>query len=225
MKTSVLSLLTLTLLLIVSTVSFAETRYVTDQLVITVRSNKTNNHEILTTLRTASPVKILEEGAEYLKVRTSKGIEGYVRKQYVSKAIPKKIQIEQLQQQRATLESQLQQQRQEFQEKSGLAMTSLKQLETLGDELKTTRLQLEQIKSDYDKLKKSSDNVVNLATERDQLLEENSRMTNELVVLQEENRNFHRSNMIQWFLAGGGVFLIGWLIGKISRKKRGYGQF
>ncbi|MCK4690352.1 MAG: TIGR04211 family SH3 domain-containing protein, partial [Desulfuromonadales bacterium] len=225
MKTSVLSLLTLTLLLIVSTVSFAETRYVTDQLVITVRSNKTNNYEILTTLRTASPVKILEEGAEYLKVRTSKGIEGYVRKQYVSKAIPKKIQIEQLQQQRATLESQLQQQRQEFQEKSGLAMTSLKQLETLGDELKTTRLQLEQIKSDYDKLKKSSDNVVNLATERDQLLEENSRMTNELVVLQEENRNFHRSNMIQWFLAGGGVFLIGWLIGKISRKKRGYGQF
>ncbi|NOQ52904.1 MAG: TIGR04211 family SH3 domain-containing protein [Desulfuromonadaceae bacterium] len=225
MKTSVLSLLTLTLLLIVSTVSFAETRYVTDQLIITVRSNKTNNHEILTTLRTASPVKILEEGAEYLKVRTSKGIEGYVRKQYVSKAIPKKIQIEQLQQQRATLESQLQQQRQEFQEKSGLAMTSLKQLETLGDELKTTRLQLEQIKSDYDKLKKSSDNVVNLAAERDQLLEENSRMTNELVVLQEENRNFHRSNMIQWFLAGGGVFLIGWLIGKISRKKRGYGQF
>lgn len=225
MKTSVLSLLILTLLLIVSAVSFAETRYITDQLVITVRSNKTNNYEILTTLRTASPVKILAEDTEYVKVRTSKGIEGYVRKQYVSKAIPKKIQIEQLQQQRATLESQLQQQRQEFQEKSGLAMTSLKQLESLGDELKTTRLQLEQIKSDYDKLKKSSDNVVNLAAERDQLLEENSRMTNELVVLQEENRNFHRSNMIQWFLAGGGVFLIGWLVGKISRKKRGYGQF
>ncbi|MCK4621623.1 MAG: TIGR04211 family SH3 domain-containing protein [Desulfuromonadales bacterium] len=225
MKTSVLSLLILTLLLIVSAVSFAETRYITDQLVITVRSNKTNNYEILTTLRTASPVKILAEDTEYVKVRTSKGIEGYVRKQYVSKAIPKKIQIEQLQQQRATLESQLQQQRQEFQEKSGLAMTSLKQLESLGDELKTTRLQLEQIKSDYDKLKKSSNNVVNLAAERDQLLEENSRMTNELVVLQEENRNFHRSNMIQWFLAGGGVFLIGWLIGKISRKKRGYGQF
>ena len=225
MKTSVLSLLTLTLLLIVSAVSFAETRYVIDQLVITVRSNKTDNYEILTTLRTASPVIILAEDTEYVKVRTSKGIEGYVRKQYVSKAIPKKIQIKQLQQQRATLESQLQQQRQEFQEKSGLAMSRLEQLETLSDDFKTTQLQLEQIKKDYDKLKKSSDNVVNLAAERDRLLEDNSRMTNELVVLQEENRNFHRSNMIQWFLAGGGVFLIGWLIGKISRKKRGYGQF
>ncbi|NOY13410.1 MAG: TIGR04211 family SH3 domain-containing protein, partial [Deltaproteobacteria bacterium] len=111
------------------------------------------------------------------------------------------------------------------QKTSGVATASQSEIEQLTNDLKQTRQQLAKVRHDYEQLQKRSENVINLTTERDQLREENARTINELTVLREENKGFHRSNMIQWFLAGGGVFLIGWLIGKISRKKRGYGRF
>jgi len=224
MRNISISLVTAILLLTISISAYAETRYISDLLVVAVRSNKTNNYEALTTLISASPVEILEEDKTYVKVRTEKGIEGYIRKQYVTKAIPKAIQLAKLKKQKAALEAKLKQQQLEFQDASGLATSSQTTIEQLTSNLKTTEQELETIRKDYLQLKERSENVLNLTTERDQLLEENSQISSELAVLQEENKSFHRSNMIQWFLAGGGVFLVGWLVGKISRKKRGFSR-
>jgi SH3 domain protein len=225
MRLIFLSLTACTLLLTLALTAYAETRYISDQLVVTVRSNKTNNYEVLATLITASPVEILEEDNTYVKVRTEKGVEGYIRKQYVSKAVPKTIQIAELKRQKDALEAKLAKQQQEFQDASGLATSSQTAISNLTAELEQARKELEQVTADYTNLQQRAENVINLTAERDQLLEDNSRISSELMVLQEENRNFHRSNMIQWFLAGGGVFFVGWLAGKISRKKRGYGRF
>ena len=225
MKTVTTWLLTTVLFLTVAVAAGADTRYISDQLVVTVRSNKTKAYTVLATLRTANPVEVLEEDANFLKIRTAKGVVGFIRKQYVTRAIPKSMQISQLKKQQAALKKQLQQQRLEFQKTSGLATASQSEIEQLTNDLKQTRQQLTKVSRDYEQLQKRSGNVINLTTERDQLREKNARITSELTVLQEENKGFHRSNMIQWFLAGGGVFLVGWLIGKISRKKRGYGRF
>jgi SH3 domain protein len=221
MKFPISTFLAAALLLTFTTSGHAETRYISDLLVVTVRSGKSNNYQVLATLPTASPVEILEEDKTYVKVRTEKGIEGYVRKQYVSKAIPKSTQIAQLKKQKAALEKKLAKQRLELQEVSGLSTSSQTVIEQLTNDLKQSEQQLKSVNNDYTQLKKQSDNVINLTTERDQLLEENNQIISELQVLQEENKSFHRSNMIQWFLAGGGVFLVGWLVGKVSRKKRG----
>lgn len=225
MRTVTISLLATALLLTVAVTTYADTRYISDQLVVTVRSNKTKIYTVLATLRTANPVEVLEEDANFLKIRTAKGVVGFIRKQYVTRTIPKAIQIAQLKKQQATLKKQLQQQQLKVQKTSGVATASQSEIEQLTNDLKQTRQQLEKVSRDYEQLKKRSENVINLTTERDQLREENARITSQLTVLQEENKGFHRSNMIQWFLAGGGVFLVGWLIGKISRKKRGYGRF
>ncbi|MFC1827168.1 hypothetical protein ACFLZQ_04480, partial [Thermodesulfobacteriota bacterium] len=58
------------------------------------------------------------------------------------------------------------------------------------------------------------------AKERDQLRQENKKLTSGIKVLQEKNDEIADSRMIKWFLAGGGVFFFGWIIGRISRKKR-----
>lgn len=224
MRSSIGSISIFFLILLLTPAAHAETRYVSDQLVITVRSNKTDNYEVLETLITASPMEILDEDKTFVKVRTQKGIEGYVRKQYVTKAIPKSIQLAQLKKQKAALEEQLQKQQLEFQEAAGLATSSQTIIEKLTNDLKQTRQQLDKVSEDFAQLKKKSEDVINLTAERDQLLEENSQAMSELTVLQEENKSFHRSNMIQWFLAGGGVFLAGWLAGKVSKKKRGYSR-
>ena len=72
----------------------------------------------------------------------------------------------------------------------------------------------------YNTLLAQSENVVEIAAERDQLLKRNKKLDADVTMLTRQNDKLSDSRMIKWFLAGGGVFFFGWIIGKISRKKR-----
>lgn len=213
------------LFLVTAVAAIAETRYVSDQLVVTVRSNTTNNYEALDNLPTDTPVEVLSEDAKFIKVKTPKGIVGYVTRQYITKKIPKPIQIATLKKQKDALETRLKELQLDFQGANNLATTSQATLDQLSKELEQTQQQLTDISSKYEDLQERSQNIISMTTERDQLLEENSQINNELQILKEENAAFHRTNMIQWFIAGGGVFFVGWLAGKMSRKKQRYSRF
>lgn len=223
MKKSLL-LLFLILLALPALQAVAETRYVTDTLIVTVRDSKGNQYKTLATLPSNSPVEILDEDKTFVRVRTEKGVEGYILKQYITKSTPKQIIITQLQARVDKLQADLEQQQLNCQEKTEFAASSQAQIDETSRQLETAKEQLARISQEYDSLKESSSNVVALSEERDQLAEQNTTLLSELQVLQEENKSFHRSNMIQWFLAGGGVFFGGWLVGKLSRKKRGFSR-
>jgi len=212
-------------LLLIATAGFAETRYISDVLVVTVRSNTGNNYQTVDNLKTATPVEVLGEDQTYVKVRTPEGKVGYILRQYVTKELPKAVQIDRLEKETAALKEQLQQQQQSSADKLANADANLAKIEELQKQLQVANDDLDKVKNEYDSLLQNSQNVVSLSTENEDLIEQNKQLNNELVVLREENRNFHRSNMIQWFLAGGGVFFGGWIIGKISRKKqRGFSR-
>lgn len=215
----------LVLLLVSAAAVLAETRYVSDQLVVSVRSNTTKNYETLDNLPTDTPLEVLAEDANFVKVRTPKGVVGYVTSQYVTKRVPKPIQIAELKKQKDALEAKLEELQLNFKGANNLATTSQSTLDQLNKDLEQTQQQLTDISNKYTDLQERSKDIINMTTERDQLLEANSQIRNELQVLKEENAGFHRSNMIQWFLAGGGVFLVGWLAGKMSRKKQRYSRF
>ena len=53
----------------------AETQYVSDQLVITLREGQGNEYKIIKMLKTGTPLEIIEESELYLKVRTESGNE------------------------------------------------------------------------------------------------------------------------------------------------------
>ncbi len=224
MKISFLSGLFYCLLLLIASTAAAETRYISDQIIVTVRSNMGKQYDTLETLLTASPVEIIEETGGYVKVRTKKGTEGYIRKQYVTTKTPKSTQIAQLKRQKATLQTKIDKLNLDYQKQSETANTHQANTEALTNDLKAAQQNLNKVKSAYENFQERAKNVVALANERDRLLEENNSFSDQLTVLQAENKEFHRSNMIQWFLAGGGVFFGGWLIGKISRKKRGFNR-
>ena len=212
-------------LLAAATSAYAETRYISDVLVVTVRDQKGDNYNVLETLTTATPIEILEEDKTYVKVKTPKGTVGYILKQYITKELPKALQIKQLNGQVSDLQAQLDQLREKSQESLDTASQSQAQIDSLTKQLEQTRQELATVNNKYQQLLKNSENVVNLTTENEQLIEQNKLINSELLVLREENQNFHRSNMIQWFIAGAAVFFGGWLIGKISRKKqRGYSR-
>ncbi len=220
MKFSLQFILFSFLSLAIVTSLYAETRYISDQLLVTVRSGKGNQFKILETLPTSTPVTVLEVDKNYVKVLTAKGAEGYILRHYVTTSLPKKVQIKQLKKEIAGLQQQLETQQQEFQTYLDESASRKTQLDELSTQLDQTRQSLEKQEVEYKTLLSNSENVLSLTEESQHLVEENNLLNSELLILREENQNFHRSNMIQWFLAGAGVFLGGWIIGKISRKKQ-----
>src|SRR5690554_273196 len=66
------------LCLLAATSAWAQTRYVSDQLQITLRSGPTNSHRILKMMDAGTPVDVLETGEEgWVRVRTKDGAEGW----------------------------------------------------------------------------------------------------------------------------------------------------
>jgi len=210
----------------------AETRYVVDELVITLRLGKSTEHKIIRTLKTGTPLEILEDDDEtYLKVRTSDGVEGYVLRQYVTTDPPKIKQLEELQmlnsslqkkidlleEAKSNLEMELKTTREEYaQNFSEISTKSTDMEQSLEQALNNERTMAEK----YQTLLDQAGNVVAIAAERDELLQKNKILETDVISLRQKNDSLVDSRMIKWFLAGGGVFFFGWIIGKISRKKR-----
>jgi len=210
----------------------ADTRYVVDELVITLRLGKSTQHKILKTLKTGAPLEVLEEDDKtYLKVRTTDGIEGYVLRQYISTNPPKTQRIEELEMLRSSQQKKIASLEAA---KSNLAM-QLKSIQ--GDynqkfsEISAKSADLEQrleqalinertTAEKYDALITQAENVVTIVEERDRLLQKNKRLETDITALLEKKDKLADSRMIKWFLAGAGVFFFGWIIGKVSRKKR-----
>lgn len=218
-------LLSLLLILLLATPSLAETRYVIDQIVINLRTGKGNEYRTIKTLKTGTAMEILEEDKNYLKVRIKSGEEGYVLKQYVSKKTPGPIVISRLEKEREQLKKEIERLKADNEAQSSLKSSAEDELTEMDKALTLSKQELKLLGDKYEELRFKSEHIVQLADERDQLDAEHSKLSAEVQQLRKENEGFQRSSSIRWFLAGGGVFLFGWIAGKISRKKRREGFY
>jgi len=228
---SIIFALVITALTVVAPQAEADTRYVGDQLVITLRQGKSTQHKILKTLKTGTPMEVLEEDQTYFKVRISDGTEGYVLRQYISSQLPKTIRIKELEIENSGLQNKLGElekikrkleiQVDEIQKKYDREVSELTVDSTNFEQsLELALSNQDEITEKYNTLLSQSENVIKIAAEKERLLKENKKLTAGIQELRKENEKMVDSKMIKWFLAGGGVFFFGWIIGKISRKKR-----
>ena len=211
----------------------AEIQYVSDQLNITMREGQGNEYKIIKMLKTGTPLEIIEESEKYLKVRTKSGSEGWVLKWYVTKETPKpeiisglgkkidrlNTKIDQYKKDKESLQDELKTAKSDHNKDIG----DLKQnLSASTGKAEQAARELKEITGKYNALFKESKDVVNLVKERDSLKESNSRLQTETEQLQKKNDKLKHSQIIWGVVAGGGVFFVGWIIGKISRQKRFY---
>ncbi len=189
--------------------AFADIGYISDTLVVTIRDQPRRNGKVLTTVKTAAPLEILETTPKYLRVRTSKGVEGYIQQQYVTQETPKTQQIQLLTEEKTQLQHQLSQ-----------LKKSLGDTKDRAKLAPQTKAELTRLKKDYLALKKNSADIIQITRERNDLQQENSDLTARIQQLKEENATYLRTGVIKWFFAGAGVLFLGWLLGKASRKKR-----
>lgn len=213
-------LLSLLLILILAATALAETRYVVDQLVVNLRDSNGSQYNTVKNLKTGTPLEILEEDNRFVKVRIKSGEEGYILKQYVTKKTPSAITIARLEKEQARLKKEVEQLRQASTTQAELKNSAENELDEMDKALAKSRQELKTLAKKHEDLKFKSEHIVQLAEERDALDAEHSKLSSEVEVLRKENEGFHRSNAIRWFLAGGGVFFFGWIIGKISRKNK-----
>jgi SH3 domain protein len=226
-----LLVLSLTALLVAPLPLSAETRYVSDRLIITLRSGPATDAPTLTTLESDTPLELLEDLGRFLRVRIPDGREGYVLSQYVLTVPPKTVQLARLERERdellQTIAKLEQAQTMSVPEREAArkaetakAAELQQQAEQLGKDLAQANSQVQEVTARYEAMKKASGEVEINLQERERLQEQNDRLTAEIDTLESANESMLRTTMIRWFLAGGGVLLVGWLAGKLSRPKR-----
>lgn len=209
----------------------AETRYISDQLVISLRERPQNGAPSLTYLKTDMAVEILEEDGEYTKVQTEAGEIGYIKQNYLTTTTPRSAIIKQLQRERDRLAAkagEMQQQvtaatsksNQSQQELTTQLKASKAQAGELQKELQETQATLTQTTRAYQTLQKDTKEVVEISKERDQLRKTNQELTTTVTDLEKEVEGLALTGIIKWFLAGAGVLFVGWVIGKSSGRRR-----
>ena len=215
----------------------AETGYVSDMLLLTMRSGPGDGYSVLKTLTSNTAVEILEKGDRYLKVRCRDGDEGWVQQQYITYDLPStmviarmKKRIEELEAAnqefiagRSPLIDSIETTKKDYEEKLVDLQSSLdreikekNRLSALLDKLKTTHEQF---------LNQSKD-TIGLIAENKALKEENLGLSSELGEYKKTNDDLLKTSMIKWFLAGAGVLIAGWIIGRsVGASRRSSSRF
>jgi SH3 domain protein len=176
------------IILCTGTAAYAQSAagYVTDRLILTFRQGPGPSYPVLKTLESDTPLTILGQEGDYLKVRLSSGETGWVDKQFVIFDLPKTMIIETLEQEKADLKKQLH------------------ELSAENDRLKNQMAHINE----------KSKNMIEIIENNDRLEKENKALARNLALLENESGQIFRTGMIKWFLAGFGVIFLGWLLGR-----------
>ncbi len=212
------------LLLVISGGLHAESRYVTDQFKITMRSGASTSHKILHMLPSGSKVKVVraDAGSGYTQVRVS-GELGYVLSRHLMKNPSARAQL-------AGMQARLR----ELQEAPGQLSSKLTALQREHDALQTAHAELREIKQQLERelegIRRTSADAVRINNERNELRKNVATMTRERENLKQENRDLANQSTQQWFLIGAGVIILGIIIGLIlphlrfQRRKSSWGS-
>lgn len=210
---------------------WAETRYISDQLVVSLREQPQKGAATITYLKTDMSVEVLEEAGEYTKVQTKAGEIGYIHRKYLTAATPKKAIIKKLQQERdrlATKTGEMKKQAATATSQSNKSQQELatqlddvrKQVKDLQKALASSQADLKQTSQSYQALQNDANNITAIIQERDQLRKTNHELSTAITSLDEEVGELTKTWVIKWFLAGAGVLFFGWIIGKASGNRR-----
>ncbi|OEU74682.1 MAG: hypothetical protein BA869_07660 [Desulfuromonadales bacterium C00003107] len=198
----------------------AETRYVSDQIAVTLRRGPGTEYKILKSLTTGSAVEFLEEEEGYLKVRAKDGSEGYVLKQYISAQLPKAYVVARLEKKVTGLQQRLATMAQQAEGWTGEKKELQRQLAGVQKAMNSEKGQHRRLAKKHQVLQDGAKNVAELLNERDRLKAENEKYAVDLAQLRQDNDDILRKAIVKWFLAGAGVLFVGWLIGKQSRTRK-----
>ena len=205
----------LTALILPILVQAQDIEYVSDQLIITMRTGQGSQYQILKTLPSGTRLEVLETNDEtgYSKVRVADGLEGWVLSRFL---VAEPIAKEKL----AAAQNKLQR----LLEKNNALKEELANLNKSYSELETERnallSQTESANTELERLSQVAAQPILLDKQNRELKQQNVSLEKELQLMQQENQVLKDRSQREWFIAGAGVLLGGMLLGLIIPKLR-----
>ena len=191
----------------------ATTLYVHPASEVTLRAGQGTDFRILSMLADGDQVEVLEEQGGWAHVRARGNREGWVLRRYLSERPPLALQVQQLEKAKAHCEATrkaLKQQLLQVQEAKAALKTRLEKTEK---KLQTTNRQ-------YAHLQVAAKDALQAKKTAAQATEQLQALQDKVDTLSRENKALRHQDNMRWFLAGGGVLLIGWILGRINLKSR-----
>jgi SH3 domain protein len=204
------------IILLASVPAFADTRYVVDELTITVRSGPSNQHQIVKLIHSGTRLEVIEEveadGKQYVHVRAG-DMEGWVLSQYLTKTPIARDRLEAAQNKT-----------EKYREENARLKKQLAELQQTRSEVEKQRDQFEQnaqnMEQQLDKLKRVSARPLEIEKQNEQLRDEVAKRSNEVKLLSQENAGLKSRDQREWFIAGASVVLISILFGILLTRIR-----
>lgn len=204
----------LVLILLTPMTVVAATKYVSDHLVITLRTGQGNQFQIIKTLPSGTQLDVLEETQTgYTQVRTTDGTEGWVRTQYLSDDPPAAEQLAKAQDKLSKLQDKLNKVEQAYNDLRKQKAQLDSQHSKLLSENKATNEELT-------KLTQIAAHPKQLESENIELREKYAKISDQYNLVKQENQVLNDRSKRNWFLAGALVVIIGIVIGLIIPKLR-----
>lgn len=215
----------LLLLLVAASHAAADTRYVTDQLEITLRTGESLRHKIVRMLPSGATLEVLSSnsGSGYSKVRTADGVTGFVLTRHLLEEPPARDRL-------AALEAELA----ELKRAPDQIAAQLSEVRTRYDDLlsdhERTAAEKDRLEQELATIRQASANVVRISEERSELRKSVADLTRQVAELEQQNRDLSNENDQRWFLIGAGVIAGGILLGLIlphlrfQRRKSSWGS-
>lgn len=203
----------LSTVLLSGTPVLAKNYYVKPSSEVVVRRGQGTNYKIIAIVKDGVSVEFLEENDSYAKVRLADGKEGWMLKRFLSDKPPLKEVVASLRTEKAKMK----QRKNEVVQKLEEVSSTLARTETERDSILAER---DQIRTDYQTLQQDTADVIQIKNDLLKTAEENELLVEKLASVEQERNSLKKEYAIKWFLAGGGVLLLGMLIGRMSSQSR-----
>ncbi len=218
-------LIILSMLLFSCTLAQAETRYITDQFKVMMRSGEGVQHKIIKALPSGTALSLLGSNREtgYSQVRTKNGATGYILTRQLMKKPSARDRL-------AAAEAKLkiaQEEPEQLGKELAATQSNLKELTSNFTQLQQTK---NKIAAELETIRRTAANAIQMAAERVELRKNVASLTRQIEDLKQENRDLSNQSTRDWFLIGAAVIIAGILIGLIlprlhvQRRKDSWGS-
>ena len=209
----------------VAPVAAQTTRYVTDEFEVTMRSGTSTANSIVRMLRSGQAVTVLEDdlASQYSLVETPDGKQGYVLSRFLIDMPAARQQLAELNERYERQQELLAQQQTEIE----TLKQSLNREKADNTSLKSTLRASEQ---ELARVQDAAQNALTILDQNKELQADLAQLQTEQARLSQENLELRDTTRLDWFVRGGAVSLLAFLIGIIVtrirwRKRDSWGSY
>lgn len=190
------------------------TRYVSDELEITMRTGQGVKFGIRKMLTSGAKLEVIEtDPAGYSKVRTEQGVQGWVLSRYLSNTASARDLLAASEQKVVNLQLEVAKYKEE------LASLTTRNTDA-GSENMSLKETAQRLSTELDDLRRTASNAVGLDNENRQLKEKLQLIDHDMQLLTIENSGLKDNDAKSWFLIGAAVLFGGLLLGLILPRLR-----